>query len=162
MIIKNILEKGFDKAPFSELFANKYKYEFLSIGFESLFNNYCGDVDDSYFSFPIRNYLLDRYLGEQHSFLDGDVVVKLRYPVTIQKKGKTKTFLMYSPEFWAMFNLIKEEFGEVLLDGFVKNFSRTIARRYPSIKNLYQGEKIRFAEVKYEFSSGTRKKKFLE
>lgn len=160
MRTRSKLEKEFDKSPFSALLANKNRDKFLSIHFEYLFKDYCRDVNDFSFYFPIHNYLLDRYLGEKYSFLDGDVVVILRNPVTTQKKGKTKTFLMYSPEFWAMLGFKKEEFGKEYEEFFekdIKKFSRNCSRRYPSIKDLSQGEKIRFTEVKYKFSSNTKK-----
>jgi hypothetical protein len=152
-------EKTFDVSPFAILFSlhKKGDNQFPSVNFSSDFAQFEWKTDDECISFPLNNYLIDRYFGAKHSFINGMVMVNLTLPFMIEKTETEIIFSKHRPELWDLQGMYGGgPYGEYFNDLKAK-FSKRCMRQYPSLIDMHQSKKIRFSSVICKFSNDTEK-----
>ena len=145
MKTKQQLERSFDEDPFSQILVdpNKTNEPFswcLALEDAELF-----DGQDGAICIPIKNYLLDRFMGTPHSMMNGECSLWVRLPLVVEKKGIELIPSIYSPELWNLQVDDSFDSNEQLLQLMAPEFLEDVTVIYPSLLNSFD-KKIRFAE----------------
>ncbi|MFZ2072504.1 MAG: hypothetical protein WAV10_02385 [Minisyncoccia bacterium] len=159
------LQKVFDAHPLSKkLFtSNGIKQNPPSIWIKNNFieyetfvrSNFCISIDEieaeRCWSFPLHNYLLARYAGDKHSFLDGKVMIHPNFPLIVKIKDGEIFLSKYKARIWKHL----ENKGSVIYTASFEKIQRQFLENYReqclSFLGFMNGQKIRFSQISCKF-----------
>ena len=152
------LERLFDESNFTSLFVHRGTSEDDSPfdAFESDFSRHNFD-DYTVLSFPLKNYCVERYMLDNHSFTDGKVLVRLGLPFSISKKEHRMCIEEIYPSWWKFAQITKDNLGEKGYKDMLRNMHHKLHQKYTSfLKSSEQTKKCLFG-IQYQFIDTNKK-----